>query len=694
MDFNEEIKILTPLVCSLKETKDLSKKQAFLLSHPRIKQTHWKHILPSTYTYDPLCKIVLLSLIVIRQEQRLFFYPQKNPPKDKLSSLLGTLIEIDQFYQNIGGLVGYQLNVLQRLEQKKEEIHSCCTCPSVIDLTDASKEVNAIVAAGIEAIPEMGEIYPVGGLGSRLNLMTKEGAPLPVASLKFLGRTLLHGLLRDVQAREFLYYRLFGKQVTVPIAMMTSREKKNALIIREMCEKNQWFGRPKESFFLFSQLSVPVVDVEGNWVMHRPLEPILQPGGHGALWQTADKAGVFDWFLQQKKHRLIIRQINNPIGGVDYGLLALLGVGKQEKKKFGIATCQRQPETAEGVLVLKENEERVSLSHIEYTDFNKYGLKNLPEKEKFSLYPANTNLLYADIKKLRRTIKKFPLPGLILNIKNTPLSDDADQRNKKILGGRLESMMQNISEALSVKKGEALSTFLTYNTRRRTISTTKRSFIKGEKLIETPEGAFYDMLFNGHALLRAHCNVDISDFCSAEDYLAGGPSHLFLYHPALGPLYSLIAQKIQGGKLFEGAELQLEIADLKIEDLELQGSLLIQAQNLLGYSSQGILHYGHQTGKCVIKQVHVKNAGICRTDTHSYWQNQIKRQEALKIILEGHSEFYAENILFEGNQTIVVPEGERWIAKTQNTFLKEKVSWDMEYTMNHHQLLVAEHGFS
>ncbi len=44
-----------------------------------------------------------------------------------------------------------------------------------------------------------------------------------------------------------------------------------------------------------------------------------------------------------------------------------------------------------------------------------------------------------------------------------------------------------------------------------------------------------------------------------EEYLQRGPGFIFLYHPALGPLWDVIAQKVRGGALAPGAELVLEV---------------------------------------------------------------------------------------------------------------------------------------
>ncbi|MBI3901110.1 MAG: hypothetical protein HY324_03040, partial [Chlamydiia bacterium] len=329
-------------------------------------------------------------------------------------------------------------------------------------------------------------------------------------------------------------------------------------------------------------------------------------------------------------------------------------VGKGGEQAFGFASCERLPGAAEGMLVLMEEGGRRRLSNIEYTEIKREGIEH-------ASHPANTNILYANLRKITPVIQENPLPGLLLNMKNKEPYICPKGQYREVRGGRLESMMQNMSDALSSPIETPLSTFLTYNLRKKTISTAKKSYEEGKSLLETPEGAFYDLLYNAHDLLKNHCQGNLSDFSSEVDYLRQGPSHLFLYHPALGPLYSLIAQKIRAPTLKEGSELQLEIADLLLDHLTLEGSLLIFAKNVLGHDSQGIIRYSQRTGKCILNNVHVINRGIHRKATTPYWKNQIRRHESLKIILQGHSELYAEGVTFLRDQTLVVPHGERWV---------------------------------
>jgi hypothetical protein len=55
-------------------------------------------------------------------------------------------------------------------------------------------------------LPELGEIYPIGGAGDRLGLVDSDtGESLPAALLPYCGRSLLEGLIRDLQVLLIAY---------------------------------------------------------------------------------------------------------------------------------------------------------------------------------------------------------------------------------------------------------------------------------------------------------------------------------------------------------------------------------------------------------------------------------------------------------------------------------------------------------
>ena len=633
------------------------------------------------------CELIIKSLIAIGQEEPLLLSGDADQGQaEKLRAMLEELFPVESFYKEIGGIIGYHWTMFSFLSRgaiSGTAERGCYHRPPGVDITAENDSVRSSILQGIVSLPLMGEIYPVGGAADRLNFCDPEsGQPLPAARLGFNEHTLLEGLVRDVQAREYLYYKLFGEQVTTPIAMMTSSEKDNHRQILTVCEENYWFGRPQNAFRFFCQPLVPTMDKMGNWCLKGTLKLLMKPGGHGVIWKVAKDEGVFDWFESLGRKKVLIRQINNPIAGVDYGILAFCGVGFSEDKLFGFASCPRQVQSAEGVNILIErkslNHSDYCLTNIEYCDFQKFSIEDVPVEtgSAYSRFPSNTNILFADIAAVKETVKKCPIPGMLVNLKKMSFTDEAGQVVEQEVA-RLESTMQNIADCfeqsaeLSLPLSELkLNTYLTYNHRCKTISTTKKLFQPGGSLLETPEGCFYDLLQNAHDLLSNYCNVTLPALPNAEDYIAKGPPFLFRYHPALGPLYSIIAQKIRGGKFAHNSELKLEIAEVDIANLTLYGSLHVIADQILGEETDGVLQYSESVGRCKLVNVTVENQGFDPHASSHYWKGEVSHRELCEIVIHGDGEFIAENVVLSGNMNIEVESGSRLTAYNEKGELK------------------------
>ncbi len=50
------------------------------------------------------------------------------------------------------------------------------------------------------------------------------------------------------QARESLYFKMYGVQYTTPVVIMTSDAKKNDFLVRKLLQSFNWFGRGEENF--------------------------------------------------------------------------------------------------------------------------------------------------------------------------------------------------------------------------------------------------------------------------------------------------------------------------------------------------------------------------------------------------------------------------------------------------------------
>ncbi len=617
---------------------------------------------------------VAKSIVAIRQDEKLFYVPQGFENADiHFRDLLQNLLDIEKFYEEIGGIIGYHCKALNLMRESVldtgEQVHYLA--PFGIDLSKNDSIVKKAVIAGIRELSKMAEIYPVGGVADRLSPKDKQTqSGLPAARLEFLGRDLLKGIVQDLQAKEYLHYKLFGKQLTTPLALMTSRIKDNHAHIVGICEKHNWFSRPKDTFKFFTQPAVPTFTEDGDWCLESPMKLLLKPGGHGVIWKLAAQEGVFDWLQSKGRTKALIRQINNPIAGTDLGLIAFMGIGYLGNKSFGFASCQRRVNAQEGMNVIKvrrhQGKARVVLSNVEYCDFEKHGIQDVPKlkNELFSLFPSNTNLLFADLNAVEKMISKVPFPGMLVNFRDGEhYIADAGIKTEKI--ARIEMLMQNIADGFEVEFNEIptketfseMPTYLTYNIRRKTISATKKEVKKGTSILGTPEGCFMDMIYNGHELLSDYSKMEV------PECVCGRASFILQYHPALGPLYSIIGQKIQGGKIHRGSELCLEIADLQMINLELKGSCSIHADQVMGHlNEEGTLIYSEMTGKCRLIDIVIENKGLDFSHACEYWKNTPQRKEDFRITLHGNAEFMAAGILFSGNYHIEVPTGTRRIA--------------------------------
>ncbi|CAH9121476.1 unnamed protein product [Cuscuta epithymum] len=633
-----------------------------------------------------------------------------------LGSLLKSLGEIEQFYDCIGGIIGYQIVVLDLLLEStlERQTNSWSThtnktlkCeiaeihpPCALDLSQDVEYASQAALWGLEGLPDLGEIYPLGGSGDRLGLVDPyTGECLPAAMLPFCGRTLLEGLIRDIQAREFLYYKVYGNQCITPVAIMTSSAKNNHECIMRLCESHSWFGRGRSNFILFEQPLVPAVNAkDGKWLTSGPFLPVCKPGGHGVIWKLAYDKGVFQWFHDRGRRGATVRQVSNVAAATDLTLLALAGIGLHYGKKLGFASCKRSTGATEGINVLIERKSLngnwiCGLSCIEYTEFDKFGIRDepLPPNSLQAEFPANTNILYVDLPSAEivgSSKDEKCLPGMVLNVKKPVLFRDQFGVSHSVPGGRLECTMQNIADNFTSifssrcyeSAEDGLDTFIVYNERKKvTSSAKKKRSHAANSLRQTPDGALLDMMRNAYDIL-SHCGIRIPQIEGDDKYVAAGPPFLVLLHPALGPLWEVIRQKFHGGSISEGSELQIEVSEFYWKDVQLDGSLIILAENVLGSTMQdkngeAVLQYGMRCSRCKLKNVKVINDGV---DWYSrdnlYWKHDVQRAESVTVMLHGNAEFEAVDVILQGNHVFDVPDGYKMNITSGNSGLEVQLN--------------------
>ena len=685
-ELSEEISLqLRDSSTLLDRTNILLKSKAFydtFTSHPELKEFFQTATLEDCY--------VLGLMISLGQFDTLFngFDTIENK-QDAMKKLISTLVEIDKFYAPIGGILGYHLTVLKLMTASESPVDTDRYSPPPFqDIRGKTPEVWSACYDGVKQLNHAASIFALGGAGDRLNLIdekTKE--PLPAARLIFCGRSLFEGLMRDVEAQEYWHYRVFGDQVVMPILIMTSKEKNNDAHIEAMGNAANWFGHRQDAIRRIIQPLVPVIDTEGQWAMSGPLELALKPGGHGVLWKLAEDSGAVKWLTFHGIDAAVVRQVNNPLAGLDQALPTLIGYGLSNHKSFGFLSCPSKPGFAEGLNVLSVKRDGASaqgaISNIEYTQFSI--LKNLlPNLFKEGACPANTNILFIDLRQINKALAKDPIPGMIVNAK-TNVEVVKDGQVIKKTGGRLESCMQNIADGMMAPLNlanvhsltpDSLPTFLLLQDREKLMSATKKAYQPGQNPVETTASCLYDWNKAMRSLLNSSCQFSLPKEQTLDEFLRDGPSVIFSFHPAMGPLWEVIGQKLCRGTIAEGAELELEIAEISCTDLSVEGSLKIISHVPTGpINGSAGRTYTDKVGRARLNNVKIANRGLKSRDVISTLKGTNEHHELCEIILEGFSEVVANNIAINGNFSLVVPDGQRAIL-SQDQSGKVHVSFE------------------
>lgn len=203
----------------------------------------------------------------------------------------------------------------------------------------------------------------------------------------------------------------------------------------------------------------------------------------------------------------------------------------------------------------------------------------------------------------------------------------------------------------------------------------------------------------------------------SDEYMVKGPSFIFLFNPCLGPLWSVISQKVRGGKIAEGSELCLEVADVYCKDLDLNGSLIVHALSVAGHkeatgreiedeenkaplalpllasdsckSGERVV-FSESCGRIFLRDLKVVNEGIDWSHPDNvYWEHKVVRKEAMRVILRGWSEFDARNVTIPGDRVFDVPDGYKMVVRkgpngeiTENLRPLEKAEWSWKYHLS------------
>jgi hypothetical protein len=270
------------------------------------------------------------------------------------------------------------------------------------------------------------------------------------------------------------------------------------------------------------------------------------------------------------------------------------------------------------------------------------------------------------------------LPGMIFNLsKQITYTAATSGETRTVCAGRMECTMQNLADSLLDRSPQRLcpeeaanlSTFVVFNERRYVTSSAKRALVPGsDRVHQTPEGSFLDLMRNARDLLEM-CGVSAPELATNREYVDAGcaPTFVWLWHPALGPLWQVVAQKVRGGSISRHSEVKLEVAELLWQDVSVDGSLRVFAENIVGHTDEatGRTVFSDRCARVRLERIQVENAGIdYDAEGNCFWKQAVAMQETCLVVLRGCSEFDARDVTFCGRVKLDVPDGYRMLVRS------------------------------
>jgi len=162
----QELLRILAFVSTLKK-KSTVEKISYLRDEPAIRDSFESNNALVAWLEDKSSDVIFAILSVFAVGQGHIFLGFESIPDgtEKMDQMVEDLLELENFYGIIGGIIGYQATVLQLLSTKDNKQNSVFTDihydkPKGISLSEDTPQLRKIVREGIENLGEMGEIYP------------------------------------------------------------------------------------------------------------------------------------------------------------------------------------------------------------------------------------------------------------------------------------------------------------------------------------------------------------------------------------------------------------------------------------------------------------------------------------------------------------------------------------------------------
>ena len=527
-----------------------------------------------------------------------------------------------------------------------------CTCPWVRIFARGGGEYARQAAAwGLEELPRMAEVYPLGGAGDRLGLQDEVTRRIPACASPSQRAYAHRGAAsRSHHARESLCHKVHGTQHVTPVAVMTSAAKGRLHgAVSKLMEDNAVVRvhAEKEAFRLFSRPPwSPTVATRGGdaWCAETRrgrLAVALKPGGHGTNLETRlhDREASLPGSPPTDRRGLppFARSHATPWRARDTTILALSAARRPRRTgTMGFASAASDTSARPGVSVNPRSVGTGSgtcsygISNVErYTVLAQHGISDDPAA------PGSTESRYRSRHQRPRTSvwrrsatrcsppQREAFPGMLVE-DLSPLRLASRTTAPRAVAWRLPCRTSRTSSP-RVSEGSAW-TRSEWETSQRSCCTPfavasrlrrRRSTIRPRRTSRRPPAVLSWISSRTPRICSIGAGVKHpppgAPWSSTSPRVPGSSS---APTRRSGPLWDVTEQKIRGGALADRAEVRLEVAEMQWENVSVSARCWWRRKAPLGADAGSALKFDdHACGRCRPPRRRDQRCGLDRRAT-------------------------------------------------------------------------------
>ncbi|SPJ09020.1 UTP--glucose-1-phosphate uridylyltransferase, putative [Plasmodium sp. DRC-Itaito] len=295
---------------------------------------------------------------------------------------------------------------------------------------------------GLDHIDKISFILLAGGLGERLK---HKDIKIKLFTNLISEQTYIEYYCNYIKSFEKYIKKEKKKKMNIPFIIMLSDDtyEKTLCFFQEKnyfgLEKNQVHFLKQNKVFCFknNQGHLDFTYEKNTFIISK------KPHGHGDIHYLINKCNILDKLIKDGYKYLFFFQDTNALSLKV--LFVCLGVSIEKQLHMNFLAVSRKPGEEIGALCTLNNSEKSMTINLEYNIFNSLlssnDIKEVLQKDGFSLYPGNTSAILYEINKYNEILKKTN--GNIPEYINPKYIDNTRDHFKSPT--RIESMMQDIA---------------------------------------------------------------------------------------------------------------------------------------------------------------------------------------------------------------------------------------------------------